>query len=357
MTSNLRTKNITYDDRDTNNLKYGGFWFLDGTWNASNVGQTGTLSSSNDPDANITFTFPEPAIAFYLFGFRRSRGGLYGICIDCDVDKPNYQDIDALETTDNDNTLNPPVALFLKRFETPAQHVVILRNENDTRIAPGGNSQIAIDRFVLEVVDNPSAPTVTPFGSPPSTSASRNSEPPIGVIIGGVGGGILLAVILILLGLYYCRRHHKRHQLALAHEDVNTDPSEAGFPTIFPYSVMHPSISKEERPKAGEPRRTPQRPPSPTTSSGSTAIVAYFRFRRRQRRERLQNEINAEQRPERRREADAGPVPLEDAESTLPPLYEHVFQAGSSNRPPSGQPEPNGESQPMTAPVVQNTGK
>ncbi|KAK1226055.1 hypothetical protein PQX77_010970 [Marasmius sp. AFHP31] len=355
MTSNLRTKNITYDDRDTNTLKYGGFWFHDGTWNTSNVGQSGTLSSSNDPNANITFNFPEPAIAFYFFGIRRSRGGLYGICIDCDLDKQNYQDIDALNTTDDGE--NPPVALFSKRFETPTQHVIVLRNENDTRVIPGGNSPMTIDRFVLEVVDNPSAPTVTPFASPPSTSASRNSEPPIGAIIGGVGGGILLAVILTLVGLHYRRRHRKRHQLSLAHEDVNTNPSEAGFPTIVPYPVMHPSISKEERPKSGESRRTPQRPPSPTTSSGSTAIVAYFRFRRRQRRERLRNGINAEQRPERRREEDAGPVLLEDAESTLPPLYEQVFQAGSSNRPPSGQPGPNDESQPMTAPVVQNTGK
>ena len=56
MGSNLRTKNVTYDDRDQDNLKYGGFWFHEGTWNASNVDQSGTLSSSNDPNANITFS-------------------------------------------------------------------------------------------------------------------------------------------------------------------------------------------------------------------------------------------------------------------------------------------------------------
>ncbi|KAL0061512.1 hypothetical protein AAF712_011655, partial [Marasmius tenuissimus] len=52
---NLRTKNITYDDRDTKTLVYRKNWFHDGTWNASNVGQTGTLSSSNVPDASVTF--------------------------------------------------------------------------------------------------------------------------------------------------------------------------------------------------------------------------------------------------------------------------------------------------------------
>lgn len=48
-------RNQTFDDRDTGSLVYQGFWFNQGTWNASNTGDTGTLTSSNDPNANVTF--------------------------------------------------------------------------------------------------------------------------------------------------------------------------------------------------------------------------------------------------------------------------------------------------------------
>ncbi|KAJ8084832.1 hypothetical protein PM082_003609 [Marasmius tenuissimus] len=330
--ANPRTKNITYDDRDTTNLKYGPNWFHIGTWNASSVGQSGTLTVANDLNASVTFSFPEPAIAFYYFGMLRKNGGLYSVCIDCDPNQPDFQTIDALNATDDGK--NPPVALFSKRFDVPAQHNVTLSNRNDTRIVPGGSSQITIDRFVLEVlvVDN-SPIQVTPSSpSPSSTSDSAEKPgPPFAAIIGAVLGGIGLG--LFMIGLYSWR-HRKRRQPAFAHDDVNVvDASEASFPTIVPYPVMIPSIPKGGRPKAGKSRRTPQRPPSPTTSSGSTTIVAYFRFQRQQRRER-RNEMDTAQIPERRREADAGPIPFEDGASTLPPLYEQVFQAGPSNRPP-----------------------
>ncbi|KAL0061515.1 hypothetical protein AAF712_011658 [Marasmius tenuissimus] len=345
MASNPRTENITYDDRDTTNLKYGPKWFHDGTWNASSVDQSGTLTSANDLDANVTFNFPEPAIAFYYFGIKRSQGGLYGICIDCDPNKPDFQTIDAFNATDDGK--NPPVVLFSKRFDPPAQHVVILRNQKDSR-GPKGNSQITIDRFVLEVVDNSPTPAI-PSPSPSLTSDTVKLGPPIGAIVGGTIGGFLLAIVMIVAGVYYWYRH--RRQLVSVHNNLNADDSEASFSTIVPYPVMHPSIPKEERIKAGQPNPTLQRPPSPTPSSGSTAIVAYFRFRRRG----WQRNIGAELRPEWRREADAGPIPAEDEESTLPPLYEQVFQAGPSNRPPSNQ-EPNSQLQPVSF-VVQNVAK
>jgi hypothetical protein len=47
-------KNITVDNWDTNTIKYQGNWFNDGAYNASSVGQTGTLSSTNDLNANLT---------------------------------------------------------------------------------------------------------------------------------------------------------------------------------------------------------------------------------------------------------------------------------------------------------------
>ncbi|KAJ8084852.1 hypothetical protein PM082_003629 [Marasmius tenuissimus] len=353
MYATLRTKNITFNDRD-NALQYQGFW-LQEAWSASSVGQTGTLSSSNDPFANITFNLPEPAIAIYVFGLPRSQSGLYGLCIDCDPNNPRFQTIDSLNTSNIDAPNNPPVMLFSKRFDTPAQHVIVMRSENDTRIVPAGKFQMVIDRFVLEVVDDPQVP-VTPSSpsSTPSPSPSFNSEsvkfgPPIGAIVGGAVGGFLLAIIVIVTGVYYWNR--RRRKLASAHVDLDTDDSEASFPTIIPYPVMHSYVSKEERPKAGESSPTPQRPPSPTPSSGSTAIVTYFRFRRRD--QQRGNDVG--RRPsEWRRESDAGPVPLEDEEFTLPPLYEQVFQAGSLNCPPSDEvPHPG----PMAAAVVQETEK
>ncbi|KAJ8084829.1 hypothetical protein PM082_003606 [Marasmius tenuissimus] len=368
--ANPRTKNITYDDRDTNTLKYRNMWFHE-TWNASNVGQTGTLSSTSDANATVTFSeslygpflgfytnvllgFPEPAIAFYYFGMPRQNTDLYGVCIDCDPKQPDFQTIDAVNVTDDGK--NPPVALFSKRFDTPAQHVIILRNQiDDTRSRPERrSSHVTIDRFVLEVVDNSSVPVpVIPSPSPSVTSDTVKLGPPIGAIVGGTIGGFLLAIVMIVAGVYYWYRH--RRQLVSVHNNLNADDSEASFSTIVPYLVMHPSISKEERPKAGEPdpNSTLRRPPSPTPSSGSTSIVAYFRFRRRGWQREVDND--AERRPERRREADAGPIPAEDEESTLPPLYEQVFRGGPSNCLPSGQ-EPNGQSQSMSF-FVQNAVK
>ncbi|KAK1226057.1 hypothetical protein PQX77_010972 [Marasmius sp. AFHP31] len=201
---------------------------------------------------------------------------------------------------------------------------------NNASISPKGDSQVGIDRFELEVLDDSFESPMMPSFSPPSSNSLGKSGPPSGPIIGATVGGSLLAVMIVVGLLVYRRR--KRHRLASAYDDVNISPSEASFPTITPYPVVQPSISKGERPKAGESYPTPQRPPSPTPSSGSTAIVRYFR----QRRER-QDEMRVGRRPERQHEVDAGPVPLEDEEPTLPPLYEQVFQGGPLNRPPSGE--------------------
>ncbi|KAJ8084841.1 hypothetical protein PM082_003618 [Marasmius tenuissimus] len=227
--ANPRTKNITYDDRDIINLKYGPKWFHDGTWNASSVGQSGTLTSANDLDANVTFNFPEPAIAFYYFGIKRSQGGLYGICIDCDPNKPDFQTIDAFNATDDGK--NPPVVLFSKRFDPPAQHVVILRNQEDSR-GPKGNSQITIDRFVLEVMDDSPVPVpVTPSPSPSLTSDSGGAGPSIGAIIGGALGGILLAVIVIVTCLYCW---HRKRQRDIDDPDPSTRHHHSGpYPSSF----------------------------------------------------------------------------------------------------------------------------
>ncbi|KAK1229299.1 hypothetical protein PQX77_007644 [Marasmius sp. AFHP31] len=315
----MRTKNITYDDRNTT-LNYGGFWFHEGTWNASNVDQSGTLSSSNDPNATVTFDFPVPAIAFHYFGIGRSRGGLYGICIDCDAENPRFQNVDGLNVSDNGR--NPPVALFSKVFDTPAKHVMVLRNQNDTRRIPSGNSQMTIDRFVLEVIED-SPPPVTP--QPPSplpTTDSGNAKPPIGAIVGGAIGGLVLTVILTAIGFRY-RRRRRNHlsRLVSMHNDNEASPS-----AVVPYPQRHPSFSKEKRLKASLSLTSES-----TDSSRSSLSTTTDSHSRRD------SEIT-------------GSTPIEDEGSTLPPLYAEVFQAGGvSNRPPSGQ-APND-----TASVVRNT--
>jgi hypothetical protein len=47
-------KNVTIDDRDLVTIKYQGIWDHSGSYNATSVNLTGTLSSTNDPNANFT---------------------------------------------------------------------------------------------------------------------------------------------------------------------------------------------------------------------------------------------------------------------------------------------------------------
>ncbi|KAK1217104.1 hypothetical protein PQX77_020250 [Marasmius sp. AFHP31] len=341
----LGTKNITYDDRDVKNLEYNGYgWVLNGTWNAIN-GQSGTLSSSNGQDAIVTFNFPEPAIAFYYYGILRSRGGLYSICIDCGSNYQHLQTIDGLNITDDDAGLSLDCS-HSKVSDIPAKHVVILRNQNDTRIRPRGNSQITVDRFVLQVVDDSPIP-VTPSASPFSMSDAVKPGPSIGALVGGaLGGGLLLVVVLTVIGLYWMRRRERSDRILSTHYDINTDTSETDLFTILPYCQMHAFIPKEGRPKAGSlrPPHPPQPQSSPITTSSSSTIAPYFYFRRLG----------------RRREVDAGPAHLEEGDSNLPPSYEQVLEAGASNHPlPSGQ-VPHGHKSRPTAPdtdIMQSTAK
>ncbi|KAF5330702.1 hypothetical protein D9619_005965 [Psilocybe cf. subviscida] len=146
-----------YDDRSSE-FTYSGSWFTDGTWTASN-GQSGTLSSTNDQSASVKFTFPIAATEFRYYGMKRSNGGLYGICVDCDPNNPSFDTrIDAFDPTDNGQS--PPSLLFSQKFSSPSVHVVIIHNEPDSRGQPSGNSQLTLDRFELDVPVAP-ANTVT----------------------------------------------------------------------------------------------------------------------------------------------------------------------------------------------------
>ncbi|KAK0481437.1 hypothetical protein IW261DRAFT_1562739 [Armillaria novae-zelandiae] len=222
--------NNTYDDRLTDVLKYAGPWFNTGTYNASSVGDSGTLSSSNNQTANVTFVFPVPANAFYYYGMLRCCGGRYAICIDCDPNKPVFESIDAVNVTDDGK--NPPAILFSKTFDQPGIHEIILTNQEDLRF--NGDSQITLDRFVLQVVDNSAAAgsststsglttSSTSISPSPSTSSSAtsstapaasqstiisSSKPPIGAIVGGVVGGT--AAISLCFIIWFLMRQYNR---------------------------------------------------------------------------------------------------------------------------------------------------
>ncbi|KAJ8084849.1 hypothetical protein PM082_003626 [Marasmius tenuissimus] len=64
-------------------------WYNEGTWRSPQ--NLGTLSSTNDPNARLTFTLSQPAIAFYYYGIGRAYGGLYGICIDGDPNLMGFE--------------------------------------------------------------------------------------------------------------------------------------------------------------------------------------------------------------------------------------------------------------------------
>ncbi|KAF5345167.1 hypothetical protein D9758_009663 [Tetrapyrgos nigripes] len=173
--------------------------------NASDVGPdlTGTLSSSTNFTANVTFTFPEPANAFYYYGMKRSGGGLYLICIDCDPNAPKFTPIDALDPNDDGKQL--PTLLFSKNFGDFGVHEILLTNTNDTRRNPAGTSQITIDRFEIQIQDDTISSSSSPTSSSSSTSTTPSASPspssssqstPVGAIAGGVIGGLALIALL-----------------------------------------------------------------------------------------------------------------------------------------------------------------
>jgi hypothetical protein len=202
--------NVTYDDRDSV-FKYSPGWFLTGTYNATSVGQTGTLASSDiTSGVNVTFVFPgtrslfpyphftdrflvqllpqnsfilelSAAVevrAFFVFSSKKeslvyanffffSRHiAAYLICVDCDPNDRQFVPIDAVDPTDDGQNppvrlliragaviahLSPQVVLYSQKFSVAGVHEVILMNQPD--LAFGGKSQITLDRFELTVPD------------------------------------------------------------------------------------------------------------------------------------------------------------------------------------------------------------
>ncbi|KAK0209010.1 hypothetical protein DFS33DRAFT_494961 [Desarmillaria ectypa] len=142
-------------------------WFTAGFYNASSIGETGTLASANSLSASETFTFPNSANTFYYYGIQRCCGGKYAICVDCNPDNFNFEFIDVVTVNTSDDGKNPPVILCSKNFDKPGIHDVILANQNDTRY---GKPHIALDHSELQVEDpdtvQPGSATSTPNASP-----------------------------------------------------------------------------------------------------------------------------------------------------------------------------------------------
>lgn len=62
------SRNQSFDDRDSVHLYYQGSWARQRTYNATNTGETGTLASSNDRSANVTFvSLPLVFMSKFLF--------------------------------------------------------------------------------------------------------------------------------------------------------------------------------------------------------------------------------------------------------------------------------------------------
>ncbi|KAK7464436.1 hypothetical protein VKT23_006604 [Stygiomarasmius scandens] len=348
-------KNVSFDDRDRAHLKYSNNWFFTGSWNASDApgDPTGTQTSSDGLDANVTFTFPQPANAFYYYAFKRSGGGLYAICIDCDPNNPNFEKIDALGPDDGKEA---PVLLFSKTFGDFGVHEIILTNQNDTRRNPAGTSQITVDRFEIQVQGDSSDPSSflssTPSSSSPTTSPTTSSitshSRSVGPVAGGITGGLVALLGLCALMLFCIRRKRK----------LDSDSHPSLFPNTRSFLLApYGPIRSEKLPNQSNPAPVvtppsrafsmregdfPRSQPYPSTSQNSPEEFAQVGLRgaglsdvsvdkplgQPMHSQSLipapNGQLSSDQ---RQRAVDGGPITMTELEhgSMLPPDYQQVF--------------------------------
>ncbi|KAJ3717300.1 hypothetical protein DFJ43DRAFT_1159833 [Lentinula guzmanii] len=325
--------NQTYDDRDTTDLHYAGGWESPqvGSWNASNVGQSGTLSSTEDIRANVTFIFPTPANAVYYYGIPRCCGGLYAICVDCDPDNPIFEMIDAVNVTDDGK--NPPVILWSKSFNGLGIHQILLTNQNDPRF---GHSQITIDRFELQIPNTAQVVTSliseTTAASSATSSATSSSAPviattssvPVGAIIGAIAGPLSLIGFIIFIWVF--RRRRKRRSRAV--NESQSQGAQMGVTPFFVPSVALSSIqsSNPESGSSNPSKRSNRHKRSPHSASDMSTSVASTSL------SPVDNHPATGRLIPQRREIDAGHIPDDFSDSeTLPPEYDQIFRRATSS--------------------------
>ncbi|KAK0194610.1 hypothetical protein F5146DRAFT_444345 [Armillaria mellea] len=333
--------NITIENTELEFLKFAGSWTVNGLYNANNVDGTGTLSLTKDQTANVTFTFPEAANAFYYYGMGRCCGGLYAICIDCDFDSPtsSFESIDAVNRTDDGK--NPPVVLYSKTFDTPGVHKIILTNQKDTRFS-GGNSQLTVDRFVIQVEDGSTSASessttsiatssisvtssITPEASQSSTTSSTTSKMPIGAIVGGVLGAITAILLCFIVQWFFMRRrHHPQHSTQPEHDNTNSSFYSSPYqysPFIVPYTNTPTAYTSDHTSRKRNRTSVVVGASVLNSSSGHTHPSS----------SRMASG-SGEHLP--RRETDAGRIDVDDDGGdlrTLPPGYEDTFSGGHLN--------------------------
>jgi len=317
-------KNVTIDDRDTNTIKYQGFWTHDGAYNATSVGKSGTLSSTNDPNANFTIDTP-PIVAFYYFGVKRSRGGFYQICIDCYPENRQWLSIDGVNSTDDGK--NPPVVLFSTNWPDPRSHGIIVTNRPDTRF-PNSNSQITLDQLVYTIDDGSPAPAPSPLPSPSPPGKSN------GTIIAVASSVSVIGTLLILFIVFLVLRWRRRRA---AQARRNSDAAESEMAQTYighdvdPFFLSHDQNipPPPNKPLKNQGRSSFDRPPGHQNSSSvamnDTTQSLFYSQASASQSTAAQN-MYVESTP--RREEDAGSIHgLSPQEETLPPNYQDATRS------------------------------
>jgi len=193
--------NSTIDDRAVKTIHFAGSWNHGASYNVG--GQSGTLSYADDLNANFTYDTP-PIYAFYYFGIKGNPGGFYQICVDCDLDNPQWQDIDALDPTSTGQEL--PVALFSMQWDDPQPHEVIVTNRPDSRIADN-RSQLTLDELVLTVASTSGVPTQPSNTATSTPSPAHKSD---GILVAAVVSSIVGSVLITLLAVFLMLRHLRK---------------------------------------------------------------------------------------------------------------------------------------------------
>ncbi|KIM37129.1 hypothetical protein M413DRAFT_31077 [Hebeloma cylindrosporum] len=329
--------NETVDYRDTTNLTYKGNWNLRGSYNASNVGETGTLASTEEMGATVTFTFPIPAIAFYYYGLPRCCGGLSEICIDCDPDDGGFIPIDDVNRTGDGKNL--PIVLYSMRFSTPGIHDIIIMNTSNA-------SELTIDRIDLEVI--------TSSSDSDSTLVASAHSPSISAIVCGALGGAFVLFALVLWLFWFPLKQRRKESTGNRDPSPYVAPQTSSLPPLpsIP-TASSPPIKKSSRSAticSGAARRYPSRygyaprpgkSEQPSFPAASPPVVSSESASQPGSSTASPPVVSSESTSQPglsqlRREQDAGPVPAETEGSTLPPEYNEVFANAirSSDIPP-----------------------
>ncbi|PPQ76916.1 hypothetical protein CVT24_008930, partial [Panaeolus cyanescens] len=364
--SSGQLQNRTFDDRDSH-LIYQGHWNLQGTWDAPGIGH-GTISSTSyeTQPANVTFTFPEPAVAFFFYGLQTEMGGMYGICVDCDPNNPNWESIDAFnpdafgqspplscsaqdhhsKRTGYKNQLRAEWLIYTRRrpLRYPDRkagcHYPMISPTSNSVLEPTTAANATSTSASLNMItvsghgstQTPASTTTTAasktttlvtiessdISSPTTTSSSRNKIA-IGPIVGGLLGG--LASLCLLIYLVY--RRYKRTERSKSERAQTTVHHYCGTQNAPPaISMPAPIIANSNSTKAAEMRGTaaspaPTRQLPTSTSHGGRQMQAMVRRERDGGPLQFVNEEDSED-----GNGLSGVVPV----TVLPPAYREVFR-------------------------------